>query len=81
VHFLVFLFSVTENNEVTVTESPQAPNSLKGKPLQSGYDSHYVIVDISGMPVVSTNNKKAYDEIVIGQESQVLPAFGSFNNM
>jgi len=42
--------------------------------LQSGCQSHYVITSIDGYPV-----KKpcavCYDELVITQEAQVLPAF------
>jgi len=68
-------------NPFPVTESPQSENSLKGKPIKSGYDCHYCVVDSSGLPYDQSDSpamKKMFDEFVVSQESQVLPAFVLF---
>ena len=49
------------------------------QPLQSGYNSHYVIVKRNGetpeFPISGDFKEKLYDEIVINQESQICPAY------
>lgn len=52
-----------------VIEHPREPNSLLGHPLKVGYQSHYVVTGIDGMPFSGKGQK--YDEIVINQEVQV----------
>jgi hypothetical protein len=42
--------------------------------MKSGYNSHYILVNRSGYPA-ELHAKKFFDEMVIGQESQVVPAF------
>jgi len=49
--------------------------SHKGKPLQSGYQSHYVVTRRNGHPVENENENEFYDEIVVVQESQIVPIF------
>jgi len=51
-----------------------------GKPITSGYQSHYVITNLSGNPAqfkleTSTMFQNIWDELVISLESQVLPVF------
>jgi len=49
-----------------------------GHPLVNGYQSHYCITTKEGLPFTIKDyqdmNTK-YDELVIGQESQVVPLF------
>lgn len=48
--------------------------SFLGKPIASGCQSHYVCTNKAGH--VQTNlSDETYDEIVIGQESQILPSY------
>lgn len=63
-------------NTFPVIENHLSPtNSLLGSPLKSGYNSHYIRTDKEGMIYEPTSQSLAYDEIVIIQESQVVPAF------
>jgi len=64
-------------NVYPVTEKPSDPTSLLGKPMKSGYQSHYVITCKKGFPVEkdAQNGKECYDELVIIQESQILPIY------
>jgi len=46
--------------------------------LINGYQSHYVITTKGGMALTRTDHEQQisnYDELVIGQESQVVPLF------
>lgn len=43
----------------------------EGKPLMSGYQSHYVRTTSDGKPSICGE----YDEVVVGQESQILPMY------
>lgn len=64
-------------NIFPITESHKGPKSFVGSALKSGYNSHYVITNKDGSVYDrSTQNEiNLCDEIVIGQESQILPAF------
>jgi len=49
-----------------------------GHPLVNGYQSHYCITTKGGLPFTKKdyqNMNTKYDELVIGQESQVVPLF------
>jgi len=44
--------------------------------MQVGYQSHYIITTIKGYPVENPcPESKCFDELVIGQETQIVPAF------
>lgn len=60
-------------NPFPVVEERNEKNSLLGSPLKSGYQSHYVLTEISGTPVTRIDPSKNhhYDEIVVIQEAQV----------
>lgn len=58
-------------NSYPVIEHPNSDNSMLGKPIVSGYQSHYVRTNNQGYPSISSN----YDELVVAQECQVLPLF------
>lgn len=40
-----------------------------------GYHSHYVVTQQDGFACTSPDHKPVFDEIVIAQEAQVVPAF------
>eukprot|EP01124_Arcella_intermedia_P003110 TRINITY_DN11699_c1_g2_i1.p1 TRINITY_DN11699_c1_g2~~TRINITY_DN11699_c1_g2_i1.p1 ORF type:complete len:1490 (+),score=282.91 TRINITY_DN11699_c1_g2_i1:291-4472(+) len=64
-------------NPYPVTENPTVSLiSLSGHALFPGYQSHYVVTKINGMPIDSDSPTGEYfDEIVIEQEQQVVVGF------
>lgn len=60
-----------------VCESHVGSESLKGEHIKAGFSSHYIVVQKHGFtfpsPVSADTN--TYDEIVIDQEAQIVPAF------
>jgi len=60
-------------NSYPVTEHHRGEQSLLGTALKSGYQSHYVITSLAGSPTQKIMDKDYYDELVIDQQSQVLP--------
>jgi len=70
----VIISLLIPGNAYPVIEHPQKPEeSLTGRTLFRGYQSHYVRTSLNGMPITSEENE--FDEIVINQESQVCPLF------
>jgi len=55
-------------------EPRSEPKSFMGQPLKSGYQSHYILTKPDGEPI-SKETSKHYDELVIAQESQVMPIY------
>jgi len=73
----ILICLIIPGNIYPVTEFPQS-NKIQGHPLVNGYQSHYCITTKGGMPFTKQDydeEKTKYDEIVIGQESQVVPIF------
>jgi len=70
---------VLVGNSYPCVEFPNKQTSpLFGKPLKPPHDSHFVTVNKNGLPVHPVNGIKdgpVYDEFVIEQESQILPAY------
>jgi len=62
-------------NPLPVIEKPKAKDSYLGKRLRSGYQSHYVCVRKDGMPCKRPMRSDFWNEIVVDQESQVLPGY------
>lgn len=60
-----------------MVEERNEKDSFLGSPLRSGYQSHYVLTEISGTPVtkIDPHRKYRYDEIVVVQEAQVRSPF------
>lgn len=58
-----------------VCENHQSKDSLMGKELTAGHDSHYVVVNETGLPPKSYSDADLYDELVIKQENQIMPAY------
>eukprot|EP01124_Arcella_intermedia_P022166 TRINITY_DN3250_c0_g6_i1.p1 TRINITY_DN3250_c0_g6~~TRINITY_DN3250_c0_g6_i1.p1 ORF type:complete len:134 (-),score=35.45 TRINITY_DN3250_c0_g6_i1:29-430(-) len=69
--------STSTGNTDPVREKPKMKeSSLCGKALFPGYQSHYVLTNVKGFPIKSIKSKNTiFDEIVIEQEQQVVPAF------
>lgn len=58
-----------------VTEDHKGPHSLKGQALKSGYNSHLALTGKEGYIYNELDDVVVCDEIVVNQESQILPAF------
>jgi len=61
-----------------VIESHVGEQSLMGKPIRHGFQSHYVVTTKKGTPFSEeeyANDVHKYDELVIDQEAQVVPIF------
>ena len=68
----VIISYLNMGNIFPVTEDHKGAKSLLGSALKSGYNSHYVLTNKEG----NIYDKGIIcDEIVVGQESQILPAF------
>jgi len=61
-------------NIYPVHENKDQVDSLLGKALQSGYQSHYVLTQRNGL-ISAPDGKEVYDELVLNQEAQVVPAY------
>jgi len=67
---------VVPGNVFPVTESHCDPAvSLLGSAIKSGYNSHWVVCRRDGMAVSTCQENDSYAEVVIPQESQIVPAF------
>eukprot|EP01127_Copromyxa_protea_P016763 TRINITY_DN5046_c0_g1_i1.p1 TRINITY_DN5046_c0_g1~~TRINITY_DN5046_c0_g1_i1.p1 ORF type:complete len:700 (-),score=119.45 TRINITY_DN5046_c0_g1_i1:95-2194(-) len=70
---------VISGNAFPVTEHHKGEGSLLGAAITSGYTSHYAVVKLDGSTPSASEleNKKIplFDEIVIPQESQIMPAY------
>jgi len=71
----ILIALVIPGNIFPVTENKSSPESLQGKPLTAGYQSHYVHTMKSGDVCIKKLNTNFFDELVIPQETQVLPLF------
>jgi len=58
-----------------VTEGKSSKTSLQGSSLKAGYGSHYVHTLRSGEVCTQKMEDNYYDELVISQESQIMPIF------
>lgn len=58
-----------------VFESHTGPDKLCGQQLKGGFTSHYVCVYKHGSVLEGPVDTAFYDEIVISQEAQIVPAF------
>jgi len=64
-------------NPFPVIESPNKDHSMLGRPMISGFQSHYAITTVSGFPPSDKkfDSVKKYDELVISQEAQIVPMY------
>jgi hypothetical protein len=70
----IIISYVIPGNVYPVIESSDDPNNQCGRPIKAGYQSHYISTTRKGKPITHPTNE-SYDELVIGQEFQVVPAF------
>jgi len=73
---VILICFVIPGNPYPVTESSINPNNFTGKHIETGYQSHYVIVTKTGRPFTLRdydNFTDIFDELVIEQESQAVP--------
>eukprot|EP01126_Amoeba_proteus_P043765 TRINITY_DN4824_c1_g1_i1.p1 TRINITY_DN4824_c1_g1~~TRINITY_DN4824_c1_g1_i1.p1 ORF type:complete len:637 (-),score=111.57 TRINITY_DN4824_c1_g1_i1:137-2047(-) len=68
---------VIMGNVYPVIEHPKSKNSLVGAAIKSGCNAHYVVVNKKGFPAPPEKITKKYypNEIVITQESQIVPLY------
>lgn len=71
----VVISYVNPGNVFPVSEDHKGPKSLKGAAIKSGYNSHLVLTNKEGVIYQESRDETLCDEIVISQESQILPAF------
>jgi len=60
-------------NVYPVIEKVDGPNSLLGAAIKNGFNSHFVVTDRAGKCV--DGGAEIFNEIIISQESQIVPAF------
>jgi len=65
-------------NSYPVIADPFGPDSLKGKPLRKGYQSHYCLVNRRGIACKLKEDHVFADELMLVQESQVIPRYVLF---
>jgi hypothetical protein len=72
----ILLCLVIPGKVYPVTEELNSNNSLYGKPLKEGYNSHYVLLDNFnlGKPILSPSSTTV-DELVIFDTKRILPLF------
>jgi len=72
----VILSYIIPGNTYPVVEHHRSAQSLLGKPMQGGYNSHYVVTNKNGSCIDKRQHDGTfYDEIVIPNENQIVPAF------
>jgi len=66
-------------NPFPIIENPRSDSdTFIGLPITPGYQCHYVVTNISGLPLSTEINfasSRKFNEIVIDQEAQVVPIF------
>jgi len=68
----VLISWVLPGNTYPLIESHMSPQSLIGAAMKNGFNSHYVVTNKKGESVCA--GTEVYDEIVIPQEAQIVPA-------
>jgi len=73
----VLISFVLPGNIYPVIEHPNGDDSLLGSAILPGYNSHYVLTRRNGLPINSSLKpwEKFYSELVIEQESSILPFY------
>jgi hypothetical protein len=72
----ILICLVVPGNPYPVVEAKGEEKSFLGRPLIGGYQSNYVLTTKDGNPCATRMQPGTfYDELVIGQESQVVPIF------
>lgn len=76
---LIISYIISGHSYPVTEEHTSKTDSLLGKALTSGYSSHYVVVKDNGrlpsLEELASKKIDLYDEIVIPQESQIMPVY------
>jgi len=70
----ILLCFIIPGNVRPIVEDKNEPNSYLGVPVDSGYQSHYVLTTRTGFPITQ-DSEKYYDEFVLASDPQVVPVF------
>jgi len=70
----IILSWVIPGNVYPTIEDHRGPNSLLGGPIKAGFNSHFIVASRDGR-CLTTSQDEMYNELVVPQESQVVPAF------
>jgi len=74
--FLMIISLTIPGNVYPVIEQHSNDSvSLMGNPIVAGYNSHYVLTTKEGRAIELKEEASAMNELIVSQESQVLPAF------
>jgi len=72
----IILCFLLPGNTFPVIEHHNSDDSYMGVPITNGYQSHYIVTTRNGFPAREEDIEyRKFDEIVIDQESQVVPIF------
>jgi len=74
-HPTILISYIIPGNAYPVTEHPKEANSLCGAALKGAHQSHYVVVEINGLPPKQKSSNRCFDELVITQEAQIIPVY------
>jgi len=74
---LVLMISLTIPGNVYPVVEQHSDNSVSliGNPIIAGYNSHFVLTTKDGNAIQSKEEASNLNELIVAQESQVLPAF------
>jgi len=70
----ILLSWLLPGNAYPVVENPQSQDSLQGSAIMNGYNSHFIVTNKKG-EIADPGERECYNEIVVPQESQIVPAF------
>lgn len=71
----VLINLVIGGNAFPIVEGPHESGNFLGKPTVSGYQSHFVLTKSDGMPITKAHTDDESNELVLGQEAQVVPIY------
>lgn len=66
---------VVGGNAFPIIEAATDRSGFLGKPTVSGYQSHFVLTKSDGTPITREHTQDEFNEIVLGQEAQVVPIY------
>jgi len=71
----IIISFIIPGNTRPIIENKSETKSFLGLPIDTGYQSHYVITNRKGNPVTKKKTKDIFDEIVLAVDAQVIPVF------
>ena len=72
---VIIVSYVIPGNVYPVIEHAAGEDSLRNPPIKAGYNSHFCLTNKDGQVWDSSVDEECFDELVISQEAQVVPAF------